>query len=106
MTHYKTIKLFSGVFLQMLRDDNWQSIHQQLKQFPEKTKETLQWKYWFARSLVETSQENAGEVLLAELATERHYYGFLAASRLSKNIALNHQPTRNNAARKKPNIAK
>ena len=77
---------------QMLRDDNWQSIHQQLKQFPEKTKETLQWKYWFARSLVETGQENAGEVLLAELATERHYYGFLAASRLSKNIALNHQP--------------
>ncbi|QOL26399.1 transglycosylase SLT domain-containing protein [Thalassotalea sp. LPB0316] len=77
---------------QMLRDDNWQSINQQLAQFPEHVKETLQWKYWYARSLIETEQSQSGNQLLTELAKERHYYGFLAASHLSQDIVLNDQP--------------
>ena len=77
---------------QMLRDDDWLSIHQQLSAFPAAIKEGLQWQYWYARSLVETDQKVAGETLLAEIAKQRHYYGFLAASRLSQNIALNDEP--------------
>ena len=40
------------------------------------------WRYWRARALLETGDRAAGEALLAELALEASYHGFLAADLL------------------------
>ncbi|MGK2924681.1 MAG: transglycosylase SLT domain-containing protein [Lysobacterales bacterium] len=41
------------------------------------------WRYWKARAWLETGEVAQGEALLAELATEASYHGFLAADRLA-----------------------
>ena len=82
-------KLFSGNLTQWyitdaLRDQNWQNIKIKLLKLPKTAQQSLQWRYWYSRSLLATDQLEEGNKLLTELAQSRHYYGFLAASYLKK----------------------
>ena len=77
---------------QALKQKNWQRLIIELKQLPEKHKDELKWKYWYARSLIATDVEERGRYLMEQLANERHYYGFLAASYLKKPVNLQHKP--------------
>lgn len=67
-----------------LREQNWQKIHDKLLKLPPSAKESRQWRYWYARSLLGIEQIKQGTEILTELANSRHYYGFLAASYLKK----------------------
>lgn len=58
---------------------------------------THRWRYWLGRALIETGATVEGEALLRTLATERDYYGFLAADRLRLPPALNDNATRADA---------
>ncbi|MGB2739180.1 MAG: transglycosylase SLT domain-containing protein [Cognaticolwellia sp.] len=82
-------KLFSGNLTQWyitdaLRDQNWKNIEKKLLKLPKTAQQSLQWRYWYSRSLLATDQLEEGNKLLTELAQSRHYYGFLAASYLKK----------------------
>lgn len=68
----------------VLRDQNWQNIKAKLLKLPSKIQQSLQWRYWYGRSLVATDEIVKGNAILSELAKSRHYYGFLAASSLNK----------------------
>ncbi len=68
----------------VLRDQNWQNIKAKLLKLPSKIQQSLQWRYWYGRSLLATDEKVKGNVILTELAKSRHYYGFLAASSLNK----------------------
>ncbi|TWX73724.1 hypothetical protein [Colwellia sp. C1TZA3] len=67
-----------------LRDQNWQNIKTKLLKLPKTVQKSLQWQYWYGRSLLATNELVAGNLRLNELALSRHYYGFLAASYLKK----------------------
>jgi soluble lytic murein transglycosylase len=67
-----------------LRDQNWQNIKTKLLKLPEIAQSSLQWQYWYGRSLLATDEVVAGNLRLNKLALSRHYYGFLAASYLNK----------------------
>ncbi|MBA6328999.1 transglycosylase SLT domain-containing protein [Colwellia sp. MB02u-6] len=67
-----------------LRDQNWQNIKTKLLKLPEIAQKSLQWQYWYGRSLLATDELVAGNLHLNKLALSRHYYGFLAASYLNK----------------------
>ncbi|MBA6342806.1 transglycosylase SLT domain-containing protein [Colwellia sp. MB02u-10] len=67
-----------------LRDQNWQNIKAKLLKLPEIAQKSLQWQYWYGRSLLATDELVAGNLRLNKLALSRHYYGFLAASYLNK----------------------
>ncbi|MBA6225532.1 transglycosylase SLT domain-containing protein [Colwellia sp. MB02u-18] len=67
-----------------LRDQNWQNIKTKLLKLPEIAQNSLQWQYWYGRSLLATDELVAGNLRLNKLALSRHYYGFLAASYLNK----------------------
>ena len=54
--------------------------------------ETLRWRYWRARALAEVGRGKEAKVLLAELAGERDYYGFLAADRLAQEYEFHDVP--------------
>lgn len=76
----------------VLRSENWQDIKKTLADLPENKKQNHQWRYWYARSLVETGNQKEGLALLTELANNRHYYGFLAASYIEQPYALQNNP--------------
>jgi len=77
---------------QALKQKDWQRLIIELKQLPKEHKDDLKWKYWYARALIATDVANRGEFLLQQLASERHYYGFLAASYLKTPVNLQHKP--------------
>lgn len=76
----------------LLQNSNWQTTKLELLSLPEKVHSSLQWQYWYGRSLVATGERSAGELVLTTLAKKRHYYGFLAASLLELPIALENKP--------------
>lgn len=77
---------------QTLKDNDWERLIVELKQLPEDHKDDLKWKYWYARALIATDANDRGLFLLQQLASERHYYGFLAASYLKKPVNLQDKP--------------
>ena len=54
--------------------------------------ETLRWRYWRARALAEVGRHDEAQPLFSALASERDYYGFLAADRLALDYQFNDQP--------------
>ena len=85
-------KLVQWVITDALRDQNWPDIKAKLLSLPKKSQTSAQWRYWYSRSLLETSEIEAGNSLMSELATTRHYYGFLAASFLKKPVNFQNEP--------------
>ena len=76
----------------ILQQQNWPLIKQELRKLPIKFHHTLQWKYWYGRSLLKTNEQKLGNTLLNNIARKRHYYGFLAASHMDKNINIQDNP--------------
>lgn len=76
----------------VLRKQNWNLILRDLESFPVDKQTSNQWNYWYSRSLIETNNKSKGLSLLKELAKNRHYYGFLAASYLKVPFNLQDQP--------------
>jgi len=77
---------------QALKEKDWERLIVELNQLPKDYKDDLKWKYWFARALIATNADEQGNFLLQQLANERHYYGFLAASYLKKPVNLQDKP--------------
>jgi soluble lytic murein transglycosylase len=82
--HLFTSNLTQWYITDALRDQNWQKIKVKLLKLPEIAQKSLQWQYWYGRSLLATDELVAGNLRLNKLALSRHYYGFLAASYLNK----------------------
>ena len=77
---------------QIIKQQDWQRLINELKALPERYKNALQWQYWYARALRETGDSVQGNSLLSTLATNRHYYGFLAAKILNLPPNLQDEP--------------
>ena len=75
-----------------LRTQNWYSILKELNSLPKTNKKEILWRYWYGRSLIEIGNKKEGQLILTEVATQRHYYGFLASSYLGIPYSLQDQP--------------
>ena len=60
----------------------WQRLLSWYDQLEELPKESTRWRYWRARALQTGGEQNQAETILTELASQRDYYGFLAADQL------------------------
>ena len=74
-----------------LREQDWAALASNLPLLSEEARQENVWRYWQA-----IVQEQRGDAALAaaaleQLAGERDYYGFLAAEKLDRPYALNHQ---------------
>lgn len=78
--------------VQVLKQQDWQLIKSELLTLPAKHQTTLQWRYWYAKSLIGSDHKAEGEELLHELSQERHYYGFMAAGYLKQPVNLQDKP--------------
>ena len=74
-----------------IRQQEWRDVKRWISLLPAELGDHPRWRYWLGRALAEdpASRDDA-ESLLRALASERHYYGFLAADRLGLEYGLNH----------------
>lgn len=76
----------------LLRDRDWASLINLIeKSAPELTADN-QYQYWLARAYEQTGNLRKAKELYAQLAGERHYYGFLASARLEQPVSLQNDP--------------
>lgn len=75
---------------QALRDSNWDMLIQLTNQLPTDLPQEA-WTYWRAKALTQTNQSALAQPLWEKLATQRSYYGFMAADQLGKDYKLNTQ---------------
>ena len=71
-----------------LRHRDWNKLLEDIRFMPAAEQGSDEWRYWYGIALQRTGDRTAAQPLLAELALERSYYGFLAADELSLDYAL------------------
>ena len=71
---------------------NWQHINQALAALSSEEKQTPQWQYWQARTLIEIGEVQQGQALYQILSNDRSYYGFMAADVVNKPYAFSDRP--------------
>ncbi len=69
-----------------LRMQNWPLVLKSIIAMSPQQQEENAWRYWRARALKEAGNLSEANVILSKLATERHYYGWLAAEDLTGTI--------------------
>lgn len=65
-----------------LRHKNWPTVAAVIAKMDASQSEEAVWRYWKARALKTQSQTLEANTLLANLSTERHFYGWLAQDEL------------------------
>lgn len=76
-----------------LRNQDWPRLVTAIEALPADAQKDPQWRYWRAHALAATGRNDDAQRLFVSIATERNYYGFLAADRLQLPYNLNHVPT-------------
>jgi len=74
-----------------LAEQDWAAIEQTMPLLSEAAQEAEVWRYWRARLLYLRDRTAEADAILADLAQERSYHGFLAADRLGRPYSFNHQ---------------
>lgn len=80
-----------------LRDGDWPALASWIELMPEEMSSTPRWRYWYARALgtSDDPQRTArASEIYQQLATDRSFYGFLAADHTALPYHLNHRPLR------------
>ncbi|GAA0785880.1 lytic transglycosylase Slt [Marinobacterium sediminicola] len=73
-----------------LSEKKWDEVLYLIAKLPESERQSDRWRYWKAIAQQAVGQENTA--LLATLAQERSFYGFMAAQILGREYSLNNQP--------------
>lgn len=76
----------------LLKKEDWQSIALLIEKSPPQLTNENQFIYWLARAYEKLSRYDAANELYAQLASERHYYGFLSSARLNIEYSLGYVP--------------
>ncbi|MBP6382537.1 MAG: transglycosylase SLT domain-containing protein [Pseudomonadales bacterium] len=76
-----------------LRGEGWDDVLATLDLLPAPLAATERWQYWAARSREgRTGSPGGSHDTYAQLGATRSYYGFLAADRIGRGYAMQHQP--------------
>lgn len=80
----------------ILLKQDWHHALTLIERLPEKERQSDRWRYWQAVALEQLGKPGR-EKLLRALATERSFYGFMAAQMLGTPYQLNHSPAQHSA---------
>ncbi|PKH06353.1 transglycosylase SLT domain-containing protein [Moritella sp. Urea-trap-13] len=83
------VKLTERRIRYAIRLNNWPDIEYWLAQLGETKPLDSKWLYWQARVLENKQQQSQADKLYQDIATERNYYGFLAAQKLGLDYQFN-----------------
>ncbi len=71
-----------------LRGNHWANLLADIEAMAPREKGVEEWRYWYGIALRHVNRIDEGDAMLAGLATERSYYGFLAADELGEPYVL------------------
>lgn len=74
-----------------LMQQDWNRVLQAINSLEPKEQKENTWRYWLARALQETGQEQKSQDIYQDLAQGLDYYSFLAADRLDKDYQFRHE---------------
>jgi soluble lytic murein transglycosylase len=77
-----------------LRDAAWRRLLADIDAMPVSERDEDEWRYWRAIALANTGDSHEADEILAGLASERGYYGFLAADALGEPYAFRSESLR------------
>ncbi len=66
-----------------LRSENWNGVRFWIEQLPLIEKSSERWRYWYARALEMTGNNDSAQKHYKIAATSRDFYGFLAADKIN-----------------------
>lgn len=69
---------------------DWDRVKQFISALPVVIRQEGKWRYWQARALEQTKKKKEAHQIFSEIATNRSYYGFLAADRLKSEYNMQH----------------
>jgi soluble lytic murein transglycosylase len=75
-----------------LRNQEWAEVIDNIDALPADEKQKEEWQYWKAIALQSDGQTGLAREILADLANERSYYGFLAADVIGSDYAFSDSP--------------
>ncbi|HEY6131793.1 MAG TPA: transglycosylase SLT domain-containing protein [Halioglobus sp.] len=75
-----------------LSQQDWVAVERNLPLLSASAREENVWRYWQAMLSARAGDTTSANAALEQLAGERDYYGFLAADKLGRPYAFNHQP--------------
>ncbi len=75
-----------------LIEHNWAHVQDALDNLSPEVKQKERWRYWQARTFIQTNQQQKGVEIFSKLAKERSYYGFIAADYLHQDYLLANKP--------------
>ena len=75
-----------------LIENDWAHVQEALDRLTSQEKQKQRWKYWQARTFLQTNQEQKGRAIFSELAKERSYHGYMAADYLQQDYRLEDKP--------------
>jgi soluble lytic murein transglycosylase len=76
-----------------IKQQQWRNVERWINLLPNDVSEEPRWQYWMARAIEDVpAKQDKAQALYQSLASQRHYYGFLAADRLGNNYGFNHSP--------------
>lgn len=75
-----------------LIENNWAHVQDALDNLSAQEKQEQRWKYWQAKTFLQTQKESKGRAIFSELAKERSYYGYIAADYLQQDYRLENKP--------------
>ncbi len=78
--------------LSAINQDNWDGAIFWFYQLLPQEQQSLRWRYWLARALEQTGKPNRAQIIYAELAKSRDYYGFMAADRSESDYSFENRP--------------
>ena len=69
----------------------WQIVYDLYDHLTEYDRSLINWRYWKARSAREIGRIEQSNQLMEQVSTDRSFFGFLAATELSKPLPFNHE---------------
>lgn len=75
-----------------VRGGDWRAVIAAVQALSASQRGQQQWRYWLARAFDQTGQHERAHALYRQLATERSYYGFLAADRIGRPYSISDRP--------------
>ncbi|MBL8259817.1 MAG: transglycosylase SLT domain-containing protein [Candidatus Competibacteraceae bacterium] len=76
-----------------LQANDWAAALRWLEQLPAPERDSPRWRYWRGRALERLGRGDEARQAYEPAASQRDYYGFLAADRLGKPYAITHAPS-------------
>lgn len=83
-----------------LAEEDWAALEQAVDQMPAQLGDENRWRFWRAHAREARGHPEEARAVYTQLATERDYYGFLAADRLGQGYAMGHSPLKVEPARR------